>query len=84
MSSNFLNFLLLATAIFVAEGDVAMTTIKAIDDPRTLNKQLVIHPKTNILGLNELVELFEKKISHNLEKNYIPESMIQAQLDGKN
>jgi hypothetical protein len=57
-----------------------MTTIKAIDDPRTLNKQLVIRPKTNILGLNELVELFEKKIGHNLEKTYIPKSMIQAQL----
>jgi hypothetical protein len=46
-----------------------MTTIKAIDDPWTLNKQLVIRPKTNILGLNELVELFEKKIGHHLEKN---------------
>ncbi len=60
-----------------------MTTIKAIDDPRTLNKQLVIRPKTNILSLHDLVELFEKKIGHNLEKNYIPESVIQAQLDGK-
>jgi hypothetical protein len=60
-----------------------LATIKAIDDPRTLNKQLVIRPKTNILSLNELVELFEKKIGHNLEKNYIPKSAIQAQLDGK-
>jgi hypothetical protein len=33
--------------------------------------------------LNELVELFEKKIGHNLEKNYIPKSVIEAQLDGK-
>jgi hypothetical protein len=53
-----------------------MTTIKAIDDPRTLSKQLVIRLKTNILSLKELVELFEKKIGHNLEKNYIPKSMI--------
>jgi hypothetical protein len=60
-----------------------LATIKAIDDPRTLNKQLVIRPKTNILSLNELVELLEKKIGHNLEKNYIPKSVIQAQLDGK-
>jgi hypothetical protein len=60
-----------------------LATIKAIDDPRTLNKQLVIRPKTNILSLNEVVELFEKKIGHNLEKNYIPGSVIQAQLDGK-
>jgi hypothetical protein len=60
-----------------------LATIKAIDDPRTLNKQLVIRPKTNILSLNEIVELFEKKIGHNLEKNYIPGSVIQAQLDGK-
>jgi uncharacterized protein YbjT (DUF2867 family) len=66
---------------FVAEDDVALATIKAIDDPRTLNKQLVIRPKTNILSLNELVELLEKKIGHNLEKNYIPKSVIQAQLD---
>jgi hypothetical protein len=60
-----------------------LATIKAIDDPRTLNKQLEIRPKTNILSLNEIVELFEKKTGHNLEKNYIPKSVIQAQLDGK-
>jgi hypothetical protein len=60
-----------------------LATIKGIDDPRTLNKQLEIRPKTNILSLNEIVELFEKKTGHNLEKNYIPKSVIQAQLDGK-
>ncbi len=71
------------TAIYVDEDDIATITIKSVDDPRTLNKQLVIRPPTNVLSFNELVEIWEKKIGHKLEKSYIPESTLRKQLDGK-
>jgi hypothetical protein len=67
----------------VDENDVATIIIKAIDDPRTLNKQLVYRPKPDTLSMNKVVEIFEEKTGHNLEKTYIPGPVIRAQLDGK-
>jgi hypothetical protein len=66
----------------VDEND-ATIIIKAIDDPRTLNKQLVYRPKPDTLSMNKVVEIFEEKTGHNLEKTYIPGPVIRAQLDGK-
>ncbi len=71
------------TEIYVDEDDIGTITIKSVDDPRTLNKQLVIRPPTNILSFNELIEIWEKKIGHTLQKSYIPESTLRKQLDGK-
>ncbi len=71
------------TAIYVDEDDIATITIKSVDDPRTLNKQLVIRPPINVLSFNELIEIWEKKIGHALEKSYVPESTLRKQLDGK-
>jgi len=70
-----------AKAIYVDEDDIATITIKSVDDPRTLNKQLVIRPPTNVLSFNELIEIWEKKIGHTLEKSYVPESTLRKQLD---
>ncbi|KAH9533496.1 hypothetical protein CY35_18G055900 [Sphagnum magellanicum] len=69
-----------AKAIYVDEDDIATITIKSVDDPRTLNKQLVIRPPTNVLSFNEVIEIWEKKIGHKLEKSYVPESTLQKQL----
>ncbi len=71
------------TAIYVDEDDIATITIKSVDDPRTLNKQLVIRPPTNVLSFNELIEIWEEKIVNKLEKSYVPESTLRKQLDGK-
>ncbi|KAK4724423.1 hypothetical protein R3W88_027202 [Solanum pinnatisectum] len=46
--------------------DFATYTIKAVDDPKTLNKILYIKPPHNIITLNELVSLWEKKTGKNL------------------
>ncbi|XP_042519430.1 eugenol synthase 1-like [Macadamia integrifolia] len=62
-----------AKAIFVEEGDIGTYTIKAIDDPRTLNKKLYMRPPANICSLNEIVSSWEKRIGKSLEKNYLPE-----------
>lgn len=63
-------------AIFVKEGDIGTYTIKAVDDPRTLNKILYLRPPANTLSLNELVSLWEKKIGKTLEKIYVPEEQL--------
>ncbi|KAJ4842084.1 hypothetical protein Tsubulata_009437 [Turnera subulata] len=63
-------------AIFNKEDDVATYTIKAVYDPRTLNKTLLIKPPKNIYSFNELVALWEKKIGRTLEKTYVPEEQL--------
>ncbi|CAI9780544.1 unnamed protein product [Fraxinus pennsylvanica] len=63
-------------AIFVKEEDIASYTIRAVDDPRTLNKILHIVPPANVVSFNELVSLWESKIGKTLEKTYILEEQL--------
>lgn len=63
------------------EVDIATLTVKAADDPRTLNKQLVIRHKPNLLTFNNLVELWEKKIGHGLHKTFVPAAEVEKQMD---
>ncbi|MBA0688328.1 hypothetical protein Goari_006127 [Gossypium aridum] len=62
--------------IFVQEDDIATYTIKAAEDPRTLNKILYIRPHSNVLSFNEVVSLWERKIGKTLEKSYVPEEQL--------
>ena len=71
------------SAIFVKEGDIGTYTIKAVDDPRTLNKILYLRPPANTLSLNELVSLWEKKIGKTLEKIYVPEEQLLKNIQGQ-
>ena len=70
------------TAIFVKEEDIATYTIKAVDDPRTLNKIVYLIPPENILSLNEIVSLWEKKIGKTLEKTYLLEDQLLKKIQG--
>ncbi|GMN37359.1 hypothetical protein TIFTF001_006750 [Ficus carica] len=63
-------------AIFNKEEDIGTYTIRAVDDPRTLNKVLYIRPQGNIYSFNELVSLWEKKIGKTLEREYIFEDQL--------
>ncbi|TQD81953.1 hypothetical protein C1H46_032500 [Malus baccata] len=63
-------------AVFNKEDDIGTYTIRAVDDPRTLNKILYLKPPQNIYSFNELVALWEKKIGKVLEKVYVPEDKI--------
>ncbi|KAK7406724.1 hypothetical protein VNO78_08354 [Psophocarpus tetragonolobus] len=62
--------------IYVKEEDIATYTIKAVDDPRTLNKTLYMRLPANVLTFNELVLLWESKIKSTLERVYIPEDQL--------
>ncbi|CBI37664.3 phenylcoumaran benzylic ether reductase Pyrc5 [Vitis vinifera] len=63
-------------AVFNKEDDIGTYTIKAADDPRTLNKILYIRPPQNTYSFNEIVSLWEKKIGKTLEKIYVPEEQV--------
>ncbi|CAD5317267.1 unnamed protein product [Arabidopsis thaliana] len=65
-----------AKAVINKEEDIAAYTIKAVDDPRTLNKILYIKPSNNTLSMNEIVTLWEKKIGKSLEKTHLPEEQL--------
>lgn len=67
-------------AVFNKEEDIGTYTIKAVNDPRTWNKILYIRPPANTLSFNELVSLWEKKISKTLEKVYVPEEQLLKQI----
>ncbi|KAL6574333.1 hypothetical protein OROHE_001237 [Orobanche hederae] len=67
-------------AVFNNERDIGTYTIKAVDDPRTLNKILYIKPPKNVYSFNELVALWEKKIGKTLEKEYVPEEQLLKQI----
>ncbi|GMI82529.1 hypothetical protein like AT1G75280 [Hibiscus trionum] len=69
-----------AGAVFNYEGDIGTYTIKAVDDPRTLNKILFIKPPKNTYSFNELVALWEKLIGKTLEKTYVPEDQLLKQI----
>ncbi|GAV65652.1 NmrA domain-containing protein [Cephalotus follicularis] len=69
-----------AKAIFNKEDDIATYTIKAVDDPRTLNKILYLRPHKNIYSFNDLVALWETKIGKKLEKIYVPEEQLLKEI----
>ncbi|KAF8027313.1 hypothetical protein BT93_E0273 [Corymbia citriodora subsp. variegata] len=65
-----------AKVVFNREDDIGTYTIKAMDDPRTLNKILYIRPPANTYSMNELVSLWERKIGKTLERVYISEEQL--------
>ncbi|KAL6337690.1 hypothetical protein AAG906_037283 [Vitis piasezkii] len=71
-------------AIYVDEDDIAMYTIKTIDDPRTLNKTLYLRPPQNILSQREVVEVWEKLIGKQLHKSSISKEEFLATMKTQN
>ncbi|CAI0437990.1 unnamed protein product [Linum tenue] len=69
-------------AIFNKEEDIGAYTIRAVDDPRTLNKILYIRPPANTICFNDLVSLWEKKIGKTLERSYISEEQLLKNIRG--
>jgi len=72
-----------STAIYVDEDDIAMYTIKTVDDPRTLNKTLYIRPPNNILSQREVVQIWEKLIGKELRKSTISSEEFLACMRGE-
>lgn len=64
------------------ENDIATYTIKAVDDPRTLNKTLYARPPDNILSQRELVQKWEKLTGKQLQKISVSEQDFLASMKG--
>ena len=64
------------------EDDIAMYTIKTIDDPRTLNKTVYIRPPENILSQREVVQIWEKLIGKELQKSSISTEQFLSSMEG--
>ncbi|XP_038888404.1 bifunctional pinoresinol-lariciresinol reductase 2-like [Benincasa hispida] len=71
-------------AIYVDEDDIAMYTMKTIDDPRTLNKTVYIRPPKNSLSQREVVDIWEKLIGKQLTKTSISAQEFLANMKGQN
>uniref|UniRef100_M1BTV2 (+)-lariciresinol reductase n=1 Tax=Solanum tuberosum TaxID=4113 RepID=M1BTV2_SOLTU len=69
-------------AIYVNEDDIATYTIKAIDDPRTLNKTLYLRPPKNILSQREVVQIWEKLIGKELKNQPFPKKNFWLPMKG--
>nr|WBU86596.1 EGS [Chimonanthus praecox] len=63
-------------AVFVKEEDIGTYTVKAVDDPRTLNKILYLRPPADTISFNDLVSLWEKLTGKTLERVYVPEEQV--------
>nr|CAD1838311.1 unnamed protein product [Ananas comosus var. bracteatus] len=70
-------------AVFVTDRDVANYTICTIDDPRTLNKTLYLRPPGNVYSMNELVEIWEKKLNKELRKVCVSEEQLLESIRGQ-
>ncbi|XP_075639816.1 isoflavone reductase homolog [Castanea sativa] len=68
--------------VYMDEDDIALYTIKTIDDPRTLNKTLNIRPPENILSQRELVEKWEKLLGKELQKISLSQEDFLASMKG--
>ncbi|KAK8944188.1 hypothetical protein KSP39_PZI008617 [Platanthera zijinensis] len=68
-------------AVFVREEDTATYTVKAADDPRTLNKIMYLRPPGCVISHNELIDLWEKKTGKKLERIYIPEHEVVTKME---
>ncbi|KAF8400921.1 hypothetical protein HHK36_014224 [Tetracentron sinense] len=63
------------------EDDMAMYTMMAVDDPRTLNKTLYIHPPGNIMTQMEVVKIWEKLIGKELKKIFLSQEEWLGTMD---
>ena len=67
---------------FVNEKDMAAVAMRAVEDPRTLNKILHLRPQENLCSLDKLVSLWENKIGKTLKKTYIQEEELVKKVQG--
>nr|CAB3473256.1 unnamed protein product [Digitaria exilis] len=61
---------------FVNEKDMGAVAMKAVEDPRTLNKILHLRPQENLCSVDKLISLWESKIGKALEKTYVCEEEL--------
>jgi hypothetical protein len=61
---------------------MSRVAIKAVQDPRTLNKILHVCPPTILCSLDQLVSLWEDKIGKPLLRHYVDEQELVKKVQG--
>jgi hypothetical protein len=56
--------------------------IRAVEDPRTLDKVMYVRPPTNICSFAKLVHMVEKKTGRTLKRHYVSEQEIAKKIQG--
>jgi uncharacterized protein YbjT (DUF2867 family) len=67
-------------AIFVGEEDMSRVAIRAVEDPRALNKILYVRPPANVCSFSHLVWLWEQKTGKPLRKHYVPQEELLTRI----
>ena len=66
----------------MAGTDIGKFTIKCIDDDRTINKSVHFQPQSNLLNMNQLASLWEKKLGRTLPRVTVIEDDLLAAAKG--
>lgn len=59
-----------------------MLAIRAVEDPRTLDKILHLRPPANIRSFGQLAQLVEKKTGRTLERHYVTDQEFAKKIQG--
>ncbi|GJN06572.1 hypothetical protein PR202_ga24315 [Eleusine coracana subsp. coracana] len=55
---------------------MSMLVMKAVEDPRTLNKILYVRPPANMCSFSDLVGVWEEKTGKRLHKYHMPQEEL--------
>ena len=63
--------------------DIATYAAKALTDPRTENKRLIIAPSQNVASQNDLIALWEKVSGKQVGRKHQSAEELQKQIQGQ-
>lgn len=63
--------------------DIAAYAAKALTDPRTENKRLIVAPPQNVASQNDLIALWEKVSGKQLGRKHLSATELQKQIQGQ-
>uniref|UniRef100_A0A453QLE8 Mediator complex subunit 17 n=1 Tax=Aegilops tauschii subsp. strangulata TaxID=200361 RepID=A0A453QLE8_AEGTS len=65
------------------EEDIAAYTVRAVDDPRTLDKILYMRLLANMVSHNELIAMWERKTGRTFQIERVPEADLLKLINGR-
>ena len=65
-----------------AMGDIVTYAAKALVDPRTENKRVIIRPEANMASQHDLIALWERVSGKKVTRNYMSAEELDRQIEG--
>lgn len=66
-----------------AKEDIVTYAAKALTDPRTINKRVIICPEANKASQNDLIALWEHISGKQVTKNFMSNKELDKQIQGR-